>query len=188
MPRPVNSARRHRGLRSFAVALAAVAGFALAALAGIALAKTFTLHIAKNATVTNQTAQTKHEAIVVDSQNRALYMLSGDSKKTPECTMANSCFTFWPPATVKSAKHLSKQTGIKGKLTVWKRNGLIQLVLGGHPLYHYIGDGTAKKSASGQGIVSFGGTWHVVRPGSAKHSTNSPSPNTTTTTTTYPGW
>jgi predicted lipoprotein with Yx(FWY)xxD motif len=173
---------RVRGPRSLATLAAGTAGVALALLAGMAVARTFTLQVAKNATVRNpMTGVTKHENIVVDARRRAVYTLSGDSKSHPKCTKANHCFIFWPPVKVSSARKLSKAPGIKGKLGVWHRNGFNQVTLGGHPLYEYSGD-SHKNTATGEGIQTFGGTWHVVKA-SAPASTMPPASSGTTTTT-----
>lgn len=162
----------------------ALAGFATAALVGVAIAKTFTLHVAKNAKVTNQSGMTKSEGIVVTSSGRAVYALSGDSKTHPKCTKANGCFRFWPPVTVSSPKKLSKAPGIAGKLGTWHRNGFFQVTLNGHPLYRFALD-SQPNHATGEGIMSFGGTWHAVKdPSSASGSTSMPGGTTSTMTTT----
>jgi predicted lipoprotein with Yx(FWY)xxD motif len=148
-------------IRRSVAALAAVA-VGLAVFAGMTVAKTFTLQVAKHATVDNQNNQTVHENIVVTSKGRAVYELSGDSKSHPKCTMANSCFTFWPPVKVASRSSLSKAPGVPGKLGIWHRNGFNQVTLNGHPVYNYVGD-TAKDQANGEGIMSFGGTWGVAK-------------------------
>jgi predicted lipoprotein with Yx(FWY)xxD motif len=159
--------------RSALAALAAIAGAAVLAMAGMAVAKSFTLEVAKNATVTDMTTHvTGHEAIATNSKGFAVYSLSGDSKSHPQCTKANGCFTFWPPVTAASAKSLTKAAGIKGKLTSWSRDGFVQAVLGGHPLYTFAPD-TKKDDATGQGVVGFGGTWHVVTASSGTHGSNS---------------
>ncbi|HTX45529.1 MAG TPA: hypothetical protein VMD48_04580 [Solirubrobacteraceae bacterium] len=51
-----------------------------------------------------------------------------------------------------------------------------QLTLGGRPLYTFAEDG-ASGQANGNGIKSFGGTWHVIATSAA-----SDAPATTTTT------
>ncbi len=168
--------------------IAAIAGLATAAFVGVAMAKTFALEVAKNANVTSQTRTTKTESIVVTASGRAVYTLTGDSPRHPECTKASGCFTFWPPVTVSSAKKLSKAPGIRGKLGVWHRNGFFQVTLAGHPLYRYAADGQ-KDSATGEGINAFGGTWHVVKAavtGGPTPSGGTPTSTTTTTTTTMP--
>src|SRR5947209_9155417 len=185
-PSTIRGGEMRRPLRSFQVRprrlrmilLAAVAGVATLALAGIAIAKVLTLKVASNAPVTNTAGMTTNENIVVGSRGFAVYLLTGDSKRHPECK-TKSCFAIWPPLTVRSARHLSKAAGIHGKLGTWRRNGFTQVTLGGHPLYMYSGD-NRKDVANGEGIVSFGGTWHVIKASSSQGSsgtstTSSPS-------------
>ncbi len=182
MTRVLRPAPRY-GTKIAAATIAVTAGFAAAALVGVALAKAFTLQVAKNARVTNQSGTTKSENIAVNSRGFAVYTLTGDSKSHPKCTKANGCFTFWPPLKVSSPKQLSKATGIKGKLGVWHRDGFFQVTLAGHPLYRYAGD-TQRHSATGEGVVSFGGTWHVqTAAGSMGASATTPTTTMTTTTT-----
>src|SRR6185437_15548362 len=117
------------------------------------------------------------------------YTLSGDTTKHPKCTKAGGCFQFWPPVTVSSAKGLSKAAGVKGKLGVFKRNGIMQVTLGGHPLYTFAND-HKKNNATGEALMTFGGTWHVVKDaagGSGSSSTTTTSTSTTTTSP-YPGY
>lgn len=167
--------------------IAAIAGFSTAALVGVALAKSFTLDIAKNAKVTNTMGVTKRENIVVNSAGFAVYDLTGDSKQHPKCTKANGCFQFWPPVTVASAQKLSKATGIEGKLGVWRRNGFLQVTLGGHPVYRFAPD-SKRHAATGEGIHSFGGAWHVIKDPSPGGGMGTPPSTTSTpmTTTTAP--
>lgn len=136
--------------------------------AGVTVAKTFTLQEAKNAAVTNQSQKTIHENIVVISNGRAVYWLSGDSKAHPECK-SSLCFMFWPPVTVASKKSLSKGPGVPGTLGTWRRDGFLQVTLSGHPLYTYAGD-TQSHHATGQGVKSFGGTWSVEKAHSSSTS------------------
>jgi predicted lipoprotein with Yx(FWY)xxD motif len=164
--------------RSAVVLLLATVGIVAAALVGVALARTFTLSVAKNATVTNaNTGKSVRANIVVNGRGFAIYDLTGDSQRHPECTKGNGCFQFWPPVTVSSARKLSKAAGISGKLGTWHRNGFFQVTLGGHPLYRFAPDGRAH-DATGEALRSFGGTWHVIRTATSKSS-----PMTTTTTT-----
>jgi predicted lipoprotein with Yx(FWY)xxD motif len=180
MPRlkNIHGARRRR---SAAMLVAAVAGFATAALVGVAIAKTFTLQVAKNAKVTNTIGMTTRKNIVVNSRSHAIYDLTGDSQNHPECTKAKGCFQLWPPITVSSAKQLSKAPGIKGKLGIWHRNGFLQVTLAGHPLYRFAPD-TQKNVATGEGIHSFGGTWHVVKASASGTGGGTTTMTTTTTT------
>jgi predicted lipoprotein with Yx(FWY)xxD motif len=169
-------------MRRQLIKLLLAAGVGGAVLAGVALAKSYTLKIAHNGKVTNQHGATTHEPIVVSSRGFAVYTLSGDSKRHPECTKANRCFSFWPPVTVTAAGKPSAQPGIRGKLGIWRRDGFRQVTLGGHPLNTFAPD-KHKDWATGEGIVSFGGTWHAVR-GSGGMTRGASSMGTTTTTTT----
>ena len=121
------NARVRRLPRAAIVLVAGLGGFALAAIGGIAAASTFTLKVEKNAHDTNAAfksfavrAVNKTESIAVGPAGFAVYTFQGETthhiicKKT--CSPATNCWGFWPPVSVTSAKGLSKQTGIKGKL------------------------------------------------------------------------
>lgn len=189
MPSPLHHRRLRRG--RVALVIAALAGLATAALVGMAVAKTITLQVAKGASVTNQSGSTKTESIVVNARGRAVYTLSGDTATHQKCTKANGCFEFWPPVTVSSVKSLSQLKGVRGKLGAFKRNGMTQVTLGGHPLYTFAND-SKRDAASGEGINGFGGIWHVVKgPGGSASGNNSTGTTTTTSSTTtspYPGY
>lgn len=174
--KPFPSRHRSHRLQTAAIALVAAACLTAAALVGVALAKSFTLQVARDAKVTGQSGTTTRENLVVTSRGFAVYRLTGDSRQHPECTKANGCFRFWPPVTVASGRNPSKASGIGGKLGVWHRDGLLQVTLSGHPLYRFAPD-PARDHATGEGIVSFGGTWHVAKAAGSSAAT------TTTTTT-----
>jgi predicted lipoprotein with Yx(FWY)xxD motif len=174
---------RRGGPKATVGTIIALAGFATAALVGVAIARTFTLQVAKNAKVINTTGAIRSENIVVSLRGRAIYDLTGDSKNHPKCTKAKGCFQFWPPVTVSSAKRLTKAPGVNGKLGVWHRNGFLQLTLAGHPLYTYAGD-SQKHVATGEGIQSFGGTWHVLKASNTNRTGTATSTGTTTSTST----
>lgn len=186
-------ARPRRTMLSLAIA---VVGFATAMLVGIAIAKSFTLKVEKNAKVTNTSNVVKHETIATNG-GHAVYTLSGDSQTHPKCVSAQ-CWMAWPPVKVPSAARLSKATGIKGKLGVWNHKGINQVTLGGHPLYRFSGD-SGNGAANGEGIVAFGGTWHVVKAtavkaagsggsGPAPGGTPSPSTSSSSSSTTTSHW
>ena len=180
-----------RTLKAAGLSLVTAAGFGAAVLVGVALARTFTLNDASGAKVTNQQMMTTHEAIAVGPKKHAVYDLTGDSKSHPECTAANGCFTFWAPLKVPSGKTPTKAPGIKGKLSLWHRDGFAQVLLSGHPLYYFVGDAMAD-DATGEGIVSFGGTWHVWKALSGSPAGGTGSTMSTSTMTTpcipYPGY
>jgi predicted lipoprotein with Yx(FWY)xxD motif len=114
-----------------------------------------TLEVSNNSTV--------GKTIAVDSRGVTVYELSPETTHRLLCTKAKGCFAFWPPLKVKSATtKLTAAPGIQGKLGILHRNGIFQVTLAGHPLYHFAPDKSKSGSATGQGIHSFGGTWHVV--------------------------
>lgn len=162
------TARRLRGW--VAMLIVAVGALTIAGLTGLALARTSpTLGTAKNSAI--------GKTIVVDSHGLTVYELSPETAHHLLCTKAKGCFTFWPPVTVRSAKtKLTAASGIQGKLGILQRNGFFQLTLEGRPLYRFFEDGSKRGKVAGQGIRSFGGTWHIV-------ATAGPKPTMTTTTT-----
>jgi predicted lipoprotein with Yx(FWY)xxD motif len=96
------------------------------------------------------------------------------------------CLALWPAVTVRSrAVKLQAGSGVHGRLGLVRRsNGTLQVTLRGMPLYRYSGD-SARGEANGDGIKSFGGTWHALRA-STSHGTAPAMPNTTTSTTPAP--
>jgi predicted lipoprotein with Yx(FWY)xxD motif len=106
----------------------------------------------------------KSKTIVVDNRGVTVYELGGESLAKLEC-VTRACFNIWPPLKVASATtKVSVGKGVPGKVSVLHRvkGGFYQLMLDRHPLYFYSGDNGSKGPTSGQGIASFGGTWHVV--------------------------
>lgn len=186
---PLSEFLRRR--RWAAVATTALAGVAAVVIVGMAAAKSFTLTVARNGVVTSRSGTT-HESIVVNGRGHAVYWLGGDSSRHPECTKAK-CWSFWPPVTVTSAHAASKAAAVNGRLGIWKHAGIVQVTLSGHPLYTFSED-TKRAAANGDGVVAFGGTWHVVTAAGTATGTGTPSSPTTTSTTTtstttpYPGY
>jgi predicted lipoprotein with Yx(FWY)xxD motif len=129
------------------------------------------------------------EKIVVDAHGRTLYALSPESTHHLLCK-SSECLKAWPPLTVRSSKtKLTAGSGVHGRLGILRRsNGMFQVTLSGMPLYHFSGD-SAKGPANGEGIKSFGGTWHAIAAATGMApapSTATPAPTETTPTTTTP--
>jgi predicted lipoprotein with Yx(FWY)xxD motif len=124
--------------------------------------------------------------VVVNPQGRTLYALSPETSKHLLCK-SKECLGNWPPLTVKSAKtKLKAGSGVSGKLAVLRRsNGKFQVTLNGRPLYRFSGD-KGKAESNGEGIESFGGTWHAVKASSAAATPPSMPSTPTTPTTTSP--
>jgi predicted lipoprotein with Yx(FWY)xxD motif len=140
--------------------LATVGGVAMLALAAV-IAVMAVSASAASTTIGVKTVKVggKSQPIAVNSRGVTVYTLSGDTPKHMECTKASGCFAAWPPVTVHGKATIS---GIKGKLGTFKRNGFTQVTLNGHPLYTFAGDHNQAGVANGNGLVAFGGTWHVV--------------------------
>ena len=120
--------------------------------------------------------------LVVDSHGRALYSLHPETTHHLLCR-SRACFELWPPLTVRSAGvKLVAGHGVEGHLGLLHRSdGKLQVTLRGLPLYRFSGD-SAKGQAHGEGIKSFGGTWHAVT--AETHASGAPSGTTTPTTST----
>ena len=102
--------------------------------------------------------------ILVDAQGKALYTLTDTNGAAVACTGA--CTSVWPPLTVaagakaKAGKGVKKVSATTAGQVTWKSL----------PLYRFAGD-TQAKEAKGDGIASFGGTWHVVKVKATKAKT-----------------
>jgi predicted lipoprotein with Yx(FWY)xxD motif len=169
-PASARRAPRRRGLRRW-LRCAAFTALVLAFLATAAFAATLALKLgsAANATL--------GEHVVVNPQGRTLYTLSPETSRHLLCK-TSECFKFWPPLTVSSSHtKLQAAPGIAGHLGILRRsNGTLQVTLRGAPLYRYSND-HAKGEANGQGIESFGGTWHAATASSGEHAAAAPGPS-----------
>jgi predicted lipoprotein with Yx(FWY)xxD motif len=134
------------------VAICAVFGAAFTVGAGATRAdQAMTLQAGTNATLGN----------IVQSNGFSLYYLSDEAGGTFTCLGA--CLTAWPPLTVPAGSAApSAGTGVLGTVgTVTRPDGSVQVTYNGFPAYFFAGDAAAT-DAKGNGIVSFGGTWHVA--------------------------
>jgi predicted lipoprotein with Yx(FWY)xxD motif len=180
MSRPTATSRSHglgaarrRCLTASAGAVAALA--VVSSVAGAAVA---------SRVVSEASNSTLKENVVVDGHGRTLYALHPESIHHVLCR-SRSCFEAWPPLTVRSASvKLEAGHGVEGRLGLLHRSdGKLQVTLRGMPLYRFAGD-SAKGQASGEGIRTFGGTWHAVK--AEAHSPAAPTGTTSPTTNTPP--
>ncbi|HLY48961.1 MAG TPA: hypothetical protein VKR21_07180 [Solirubrobacteraceae bacterium] len=196
MPRFTN--RRHARAGTVVAVVLSAGAVAFAALAS---AKSFTLRVEKNVHVTNAPnmqfavkAVNTHEAVAVGPSGFAVYTFQGETTRHLICHKTSNpntnCWGFWPPVSVSSAKGLSKQSGIKGKLGTFRNHGTRQLTLNGQPLYYFTPDLTShnKARATGDELKTFGSIWHIVKVGPAAKggATSTPSTTMSTPTTTTP--
>jgi hypothetical protein len=100
----------------------------------------------------------KAHAVLVSSSGGAVYLLTGDSKTHPQCTVS-ACKAAWPALTTTSTKPMLGK-GVTGTLAIWHHGHVNQLTLNGHPLYTPAADSNG--AALGQGIKHFGGTWKLL--------------------------
>lgn len=92
------------------------------------------------------------------SNGKTVYMFSSDTSTSSSCT--SSCTGVWPPV---AASKVIAGAGVSAQMlgSITRSDGTKQLSYDGHPLYTYSGD-TSSGAVTGQGISSFGGTWHVL--------------------------
>jgi predicted lipoprotein with Yx(FWY)xxD motif len=92
---------------------------------------------------------------------KTLYTLSSDP--TDKSTCEGACATAWPPLLIAANGKITQPTTVMGTFGIIKRaDGTHQVAFDGHPLYKFIKD-TAPGQTNGEGIVAFGGTWHVAK-------------------------
>ena len=101
---------------------------------------------------------------ILQSGGRTLYELSADTPTKSNCT-DSGCTAVWPPLTGSVTAGSGVDAAKLGHISV--PGGTQQVTYGGHPLYFYVGDGGSGRT-NGQGITSFGGTWHVVSASSGE--------------------
>jgi predicted lipoprotein with Yx(FWY)xxD motif len=114
--------------------------------------------------VGTRTVSKKPQTIVVDGRGVTVYALGGESLAHLEC-VTRKCFNVWQPLRVNSATvKVVKAPGVPGTVGIMHRvsGGFYQVMLNRHPLYYFSGDKGRMGSTAGQGIMSFGGRWHVI--------------------------
>jgi predicted lipoprotein with Yx(FWY)xxD motif len=110
--------------------------------------------------------------VLVDASGKTVYTLTKDGAAV-DCT--GQCLTAWPPVLLPTGTPTGGP-GVDGKLQVKITPAGNVVTYKDLPLYTFSGD-PAAGVANGDGLASFGGTWHVVDLGNAASSSQS----TTTT-------
>ncbi len=117
--------------------------------------------------------------VVVNPAGRTLYALSPETAHHLLCN-ESYCLEVWPPLILPHGAKLRAGKGVQGKLGLLRRpGGRMQVTLRGKPLYRFSEDRKAGE-ARGEGLETFGGTWHAVTASAT------PAPTSTTPTTTTP--
>ena len=102
-------------------------------------------------------------SVVVDAEGFTLYRFDGDAASAATC--ADACTSTWRPVTVDPNARIvvngveSSDIGV-----VRRRDGTVQLALGGWPVYRFAGD-TRPGEDGGQGI---GNAWFALTPTGGK--------------------
>jgi predicted lipoprotein with Yx(FWY)xxD motif len=108
--------------------------------------------------------------ILVDAKGRTVYTLTNGGAAVA-CT--GPCLQAWPPVVLPPDQTTATGgPGVEGLGVVSEASGE-QVTSGGLPLYTFAGD-TAAGQATGEGISSFGGVWHVVKVGGGAASSSTP--------------
>ena len=143
------------------IALSVVAVVALAACGGSSGSSSSKKPTASTATRTAMVATAKNSklgTILVDDKGMTLYTLTNAGQPVP---CSDACLTVWPPLLLPSGTtKATGSAGVRGLGTV-AAGGNEEVTVNGSPLYHFTGDHAAG-DVNGDGINSFGGTWHVV--------------------------
>ena len=94
--------------------------------------------------------------IVVDSTGKTVYTLTNGSQQVP---CSGACLQVWPAVSLPAGTTKATGTGVSNVAAMGT-----QVTINGAPVYTFSGD-TAAGATNGEGITSFGGTWHVVKAG-----------------------
>jgi predicted lipoprotein with Yx(FWY)xxD motif len=97
--------------------------------------------------------------VLTDASGKTLYYLTSDTPTSLTCTGA--CLTAWPPILATGTPTSSTQ--LPHQLTVLADAAGQQVEYDGHLLYTFAGD-TGPGQATGEGIQTGSGVWHVVTP------------------------
>ncbi|MHB8456540.1 MAG: COG4315 family predicted lipoprotein [Acidimicrobiales bacterium] len=173
--------RGHRALLT--VALFAIVPLVAAACGSPTVASSSATNKHSTPTTTVRSNHTKVGSVLATSNGRTLYELLSVSGKPLPCTGA--CTSIWPPfLAVSGGGNPRAGSGVTARLAVGKSQ---QVTVGGIPLFLYSGD-TASGQVNGQGIHTFGGTWHAVTPSGQPMKVAATGGSGSTGTTSGGGW
>jgi predicted lipoprotein with Yx(FWY)xxD motif len=160
-PRPESRPARRR-LAALLAAIAALALVAIATATALAVRGARAHAAATTRVVDAAPVASLGKTVAVTVHGRTLYALHPETVHHLRCK-SRACLEVWPPLLVHSARvKLGAGAGVSGRLGLIRRGAhSYQVTLRGLPLYRFSGDG-AKGEANGEGIESFGGTWHAV--------------------------
>jgi predicted lipoprotein with Yx(FWY)xxD motif len=144
------------------VALGAAAVIALAACGGSSStsSKKSTTTTSKGAAAAAAVVKTANSStlgtIVVDSTGKTVYTLTNGGQQV---ACSGACLQIWPAVSLPAGTTNATGSGVQNVAAMGT-----QVTVNGAPVYTFSGDASAG-STNGEGITSFGGTWHVVKAG-----------------------
>jgi predicted lipoprotein with Yx(FWY)xxD motif len=116
--------------------------------------------------------------LIVDSGGLTLYSFQKDSGTKSACY--GSCAKIWPPLTTSKPPRAGEGATASKLGTTKRTDGTTQVTYDGHPLYTYSAD-TSPGETSGNGITSFGGSWHALDSTGAEAAASSSGESESTT-------
>ncbi len=150
---------RHRGRAAAGIGAVAIAAGLVVAVVAFAAVRTVAL---SSASVHLTGPSGKRTArIAVNGRGLTVYWLGGETTRHLLCT-SSACLHFWPPVTVPRGAKV-RAVGFKARMGTLHRRAFTQVTLNGHPVYLFRLDGGKRGVATGDGVIAFGGTWHVFK-------------------------
>jgi len=111
----------------------------------------------------------RYGGVLATAHGDTLYLLRGATGAQISCS--GGCLSLWPPLVVGSSVGAVRAVpAAPGKLGLVARDGERQVTYNGYRLYTYAGD-TGPRQSNGEGVVSFGGTWYLVRASATRAAT-----------------
>jgi predicted lipoprotein with Yx(FWY)xxD motif len=99
-------------------------------------------------------------SVLTNAQGQVLYTFTNSAGASVACSA--SCLAVWPAATVPASTTTPAGSSGVGTLGITTMNQVRQITVNGLALYTYAGD-SGPDVADGNNLVSFGGTWRVVK-------------------------
>src|SRR5438309_3111515 len=134
---------------------------------------------------TISTGSTSLGTVLTNARGFTLYYLTTEQGGVDKCTNQSGCSAVWPGLTPPSGGSASAASGATGQVSViTASDGSKEVTYNGWPLHTFAMDSQAGQ-ANGQGIVSFGGTWHVATPGLTASGGGAPASSSAATSSRY---
>jgi predicted lipoprotein with Yx(FWY)xxD motif len=114
---------------------------------------------------TVKTASTDLGTILIDGEGKTVYLFERD--RGPQSTCNGACLADWPAVTTDGRPQAEGDVTAAMLGTSKRGDGTTQVTYAGHPLYYYVGDGSAGDT-NGQGVDAYGAEWYVLGPNGDK--------------------